>query len=82
LASQTGYLMDIFILLCENKADVTLVDIRGQTALHHAAKYGHMNAVELLVNCGAKIDVQDVFGATPIFYANDLENIEKFVQFG
>jgi ankyrin repeat protein len=37
------------------------------TALHFAAQTGDLSVVELLVEAGAKVDSQDVFGNTPLW---------------
>jgi ankyrin repeat protein len=50
------------------------VDVRlsedGETALHRAASRGHLNAVALLLDRGAKVDATDGEGVTPLILAS------------
>lgn len=46
--------------------DINAVDSRGQTALHGAAFWGLDEVVQFLVNNGAKLDVKDRQGKTPL----------------
>ena len=41
-------------------------DEYGETALHHCSQYGAIDAVEYLISNGAKIDILDAFGRTPL----------------
>ena len=41
-------------------------DEYGETALHHCSQYGVIDAVEYLISNGAKIDILDAFGRTPL----------------
>lgn len=41
----------------------------GQTALHVAALWGHVEAIEALLELGAEVDVQNCGGATPLHFA-------------
>jgi len=55
------------IKLClEAGIDVNAVDTRGQTALHGAAFWGLDEVVEFLVERGARLDVKDRQGRTPL----------------
>jgi ankyrin repeat protein len=47
-------------------ADVNAVDSRGQTALHGAAQKGWNQIVQYLADHGAKVDVKDKKGLTPL----------------
>jgi ankyrin repeat protein len=47
-------------------ADVNAVDNQGQTALHGAAQKGWDQVVQFLVDHGAKLDVKDKKGRTPL----------------
>ncbi len=47
-------------------ADVNAVDNQGQTALHGAAQKGWDQVVQFLVDHGAKLDVKDKRGHTPL----------------
>jgi ankyrin repeat protein len=46
--------------------DINAVDSRGQTALHGAAFWGSDEVVQFLVDHGAKLDVKDRNGKTPL----------------
>ncbi|NP_001296638.1 neurogenic locus notch homolog protein 1-like [Hydra vulgaris] len=50
-------------------ARVTLTDVNGHTALHHAALAGNANAIHILHKNNAKVDVQDILGQSPLFLA-------------
>jgi ankyrin repeat protein len=55
------------IKLClDAGADVNAVDNQGQTALHGAAQKGWDQVVQFLVDHGAKLDVKDKKGRTPL----------------
>ncbi len=41
-------------------------DEYGETALHHCSQYGAIDAVEYLINNGAKIDILDAEGSTAL----------------
>jgi len=62
--------VNIIKMLVENGANVNIKD-SGQkwTALHFAAREGHADIVEFLIESGAEIDPQDVFGNTPLWRA-------------
>jgi ankyrin repeat protein len=55
-------------------ADTVNVDARlsddGETALHRAASRGHLKAVALLLDHGAKVDAMDGEGVTPLILAS------------
>ena len=49
---------------------VDATDFEGRTAVHYAAFYGNLSCVKYLVEKhGAKVDVRDRIGQTPLFYA-------------
>jgi uncharacterized protein len=55
------------IKLClDAGADVNAVDNQGQTALHGAAQKGYDQVVQFLAGRGAKLDVKDKRGRTPL----------------
>lgn len=61
------------IKLClDAGVDVNAVDSRGQTALHGAAFQGFDDVVQFLVAHGAKLDVKDRQGKTPLDSARGL----------
>ena len=53
-------------------ADVNTVDNQGDTALHGAAQKGSDQVVQFLADHGAKLDVKDKKGRTPLDAANGL----------
>jgi ankyrin repeat protein len=55
--------------LLELDADVTAVDDHGWTALHGAAYMGAIPTIQLLVAKGAKLDLKDKYGQTPLSIA-------------
>ena len=61
---------DIFeavkMLVDEWKADVSAVNDRHETALHGAVCRGADSVIQYLVDKGAKIDIKDVEGKTPL----------------
>lgn len=63
-AAATGNLKDIMhIIRMGCNANVT--DVDGRSPLHLAARHGHLQVCEYLVeNCGLKFDVKDNFGNT------------------
>jgi uncharacterized protein len=61
------------IKIClEASIDINAVDSRGQTALHGAAFWGWDEVVQFLADHGAKLDVKDKQGRTPLDAANGL----------
>ncbi len=55
------------IKLCLNAgADVNAVNNQGDTALHGAAQKGYDQVVQFLVDHGAKLDIKDKRGRTPL----------------
>lgn len=61
------------IKLClDAGVDVNAVDNHGDTALHGAAQKGYDQVVEFLADHGAKLDVKDNKGRTPLDAANGL----------
>ena len=49
-------------------------DDNGNVALHVASSKGHMQMVEMLLRKGANVDIQDIFGNSPLLYAVDKEH--------
>lgn len=50
-------------------SDLEALNTEGRTALHLAAKYGHLKMVEFLLEKGAKPDAQGYDGQTPLHLA-------------
>ncbi|XP_008207240.1 uncharacterized protein LOC103316246 [Nasonia vitripennis] len=68
----------ILEILLENKADVTLGDVHGNTALHEAAKIGMPHAVKLLLKYGSIYNKRNKRGATPLDLCKE-ETVKKFL---
>lgn len=60
-------------------------DVAGETPLHEAARYGHVDAVELLLDRGAEVDARGGDGSTPLHYAaawGELAVVERLLDRG
>lgn len=57
-------------LLIDRGADVNAVNSRAMTAMHYAARAGNDAAIQLLADHGARLDVKDRLGRTPMDMAN------------
>jgi ankyrin repeat protein len=53
-------------LVLDAGVDINAVDTRGQTALHGAAEKGNDQVVKFLAERGAKLDIKDKQGKTPL----------------
>ena len=61
---------EILSYLIENGAEVNAFTRHDNcTPLMLACKYGHLNAVTSLIEHGAKVNLQDAFGNTAVYYA-------------
>ena len=67
---QKKNLLDVTRLLVEKGADVNSTGEHGWTALHGAAYKGVDAVVQFLVQQGARLDVFDEYGQTPLSIAN------------
>ena len=56
-------------IMVESGLDVNSQDKKGWSALHFAAQENSIAAVKTLLDCGAKTEVTDSFGNTPLFRA-------------
>ncbi len=63
----------------DSGANVNAVSCTGLTALHLAAKNGHVDMIEMLLKDNANIDVTDEDGWTALHYAanNDCEVVVR-----
>ena len=57
---------------CFPGADLDTKNLSQQTALHMAVETGQMEAVEMLVKAGCKVNAINVYGQTPIAIAQTL----------
>ncbi len=64
-ASDLGRMDVIRLLVGTGRADLSLINTRGQTALHLAAAAGHLQIYEWLVAAGADPNRADFSGRTP-----------------
>ncbi|MDM8335451.1 ankyrin repeat domain-containing protein [Wolbachia pipientis] len=65
--------------------DLNAKDSMGYTALHKAVFSKRFDEVKLLIDKGARVDVQDKHGLTPLFYSvmnNDEKMIKLLVETG
>jgi ankyrin repeat protein len=58
--------MEALQLCLERGVDVNGINDRGETAVHAAAGQGSDKIVQLLADKGAKLDVKDKKGRTPV----------------
>ncbi|MDD9334629.1 MAG: ankyrin repeat domain-containing protein [Rickettsiaceae bacterium] len=57
-----------------NDVDINYRDKDGDTFLHAAIQEEHQDVVKLLLERGAKIDIENNVGKTPLSLANELDN--------
>ncbi|MEB3177910.1 MAG: ankyrin repeat domain-containing protein, partial [Nostocaceae cyanobacterium] len=50
-------------------ADINATDIYGRTLLHWAAKSANESVIKFLLDRGAKVNIQDKQGKTPLHFA-------------
>ena len=73
-AAATGQALLVQWLL-DMDFDMEVSNVIGQTALHHAAKVGHMECLELLLKRGANLHAVDIRGQTCLHLAVQSGNI-------
>jgi len=56
-------------LIIVEESDVNEICPEGNSVLHIAAAAGHIDCLELLIECGAKVNAQDYNNRTPLEYA-------------
>jgi ankyrin repeat protein len=59
----------VSLFLRSREVDLEAADDSGATALHHAARQGHVEIAQLLVDNGAELDAENVQGFTPLAMA-------------
>ena len=77
-ASEEQVLDAVKLLVEEQGADVNFVADTGETAMHAAAYRGANSVVQYLFDKGAKLDVQDKSGRTPLVVADGVEYGNSF----
>jgi ankyrin repeat protein len=55
--------------LIASRADLNLQDEGGNTALHVASRWGHLEIVEELITAGSKLYLKNKYGWTALMYA-------------
>jgi ankyrin repeat protein len=77
-ASEEQVLEAVKFLVEECGADVNFVADTGETAMHAAAYRGANSVIQYLFDKGAKLDVQDLSGRTPLQVADGVEYGNSF----
>ena len=54
------------VLISKGNANPNFCNNTGWSSLHHAAYYGHYDTCRILVENGAKLDIQNHLGATAL----------------
>ncbi|KAF3220107.1 hypothetical protein TWF106_006851 [Orbilia oligospora] len=55
--------------IISERVDINAIDKHGRTPLVYAVWNRHISIVELLLNAGARVDIEDDVGGTPLSYA-------------
>ena len=76
LYATVGNQPDIVYSLLTRGANVDAKSSRGITALHLACLRGYVECASLLINFGAKMNIADNFGNTPINILRDQNSLE------
>ena len=72
-------------LLLQEPVDVNLAAVDGATALHWAAHWSDLEAAQLLIDAGARVDPPNAYGVTPLSLACTNRNaamVEKLLEAG
>ncbi|KAF3762954.1 hypothetical protein M406DRAFT_333297 [Cryphonectria parasitica EP155] len=82
VASARGHVEIIELPLSNHaKINLSLRDINGRTALHHATRHMHLDVANLLAHQGAGVSLEDDVGSTPIDLAvRHGKNAGDFIQ--
>src|SRR5688500_14390320 len=72
-AVRSGTRAPVASLLTANRDLVTAKDPAGSTLLHHAAGFGALDTLTLLLDAGADVNAQNRRGSTPLHWAIDDE---------
>ncbi|KAJ5360774.1 hypothetical protein N7517_009965 [Penicillium concentricum] len=71
---------DILRLLRNADADINTPDQVGWSLILYAAKFGSVQAIQILLASGADLHTRDNYGRTPIFVAVEYERDQKILQ--
>ena len=77
-AGQHDRLLSLLLQNEKNEKIQVVVDWMGRTPLHRAARYNHVDILQLLLQYGARIDVVDVHGQSPLHSAAEHGHVEAF----
>ena len=69
----------VVVELIRAGADLNLVDSNGDTALHYSADFNQPRMTKLLLDAGAKTDIQDRWKQTPLIMCATSHNWDGFV---
>ena len=61
-------------MLLQNGADPFLKTNNGSSLLHKAAQGGNTSIINVLLSLGLDIDLEDVYGKTPLIRAKEKSN--------
>jgi ankyrin repeat protein len=61
-----GHILTINFLIKDVRMDVNQQDFNGDTAMHDAARFGHVNVVEALLNAGGNPAIKNKKGESVI----------------
>lgn len=78
--ARRGLLQVAELLLDEGAYDVNLANGMGDVALHMSAAAGHSTMTKLLVEHGAHIDAQTLWGMTPLWWSASGGDGRKHIQ--
>lgn len=77
--------VDMMEIICLGYVDLDLnaADMQGRTALHIAALYGQVEAIQFLISVGGDVDAADAEGWTPLHHAAEeghLDAVEALLE--
>jgi ankyrin repeat domain-containing protein 50 len=64
------------LLRTSNVPDINAQGSNGETPLHDAAKMGYVKSAKVLLDHGARTDILDKSGKTPVRYAKDMKRVK------
>uniref|UniRef100_A0A1X7TMN8 Death domain-containing protein n=1 Tax=Amphimedon queenslandica TaxID=400682 RepID=A0A1X7TMN8_AMPQE len=79
-ASETGNANIIKLLITKGNADANAMDKDNKTPLFNAAKRFKIEAVDILLNNGARTDVVDEYGNTPLLLAVESDRSSQIIK--